>query len=314
MTSTSSTRHPTDKDQMSPHPVKIAYVTDRGFLRPTLVSIWSLLTHLGAPAELHVWGDGLRPRDWDAVRRVAGHPDVTLHTRALDAAHLGRAQTDMVHVSAAAMGRLFLPRHVTGTVLYIDGDTLITGDVAPVFDVDLQGGVAGVIRDFGVCHWLADPDAARATRSSRLARIQQLLGTQPQAGYFNTGVMLFDCDAIRRDPALLARIEDVQAASHHAQGDQDHLNQVLAGRVTHLGIGWNLSWGRMSRHRAYMRQLGLPAAEAGPRPARILHFHGPNKPWSVSRRDIWSGKGRAVWRYRRQLRRFAKAYPDLVPK
>ncbi|MFC0199932.1 glycosyltransferase family 8 protein [Paracoccus rhizosphaerae] len=300
---------------MSPHPVKIAYVTDRGFLRPTLVSLWSLLTHLGAPAELHVWGDGLGSQDWDAVDRVvAGHPDLTLHTRALNAAHLRQTRSAATHISAATMGRLLLPRNVSGRVLYIDGDTLVTGDVAPVFNVDLQDAAAGIVRDFGVCHWLADPGAAPADRGTRLPQIQHLLGEQPQSDYFNAGVMLLDCDAIRRDPALLARIEDVAAASAHVQGDQDHLNQVLAGRVTQLDIGWNLSWGRLSRHRAYLRKLGLPMTGAAPGPARILHYHGPRKPWRDPRRDIWSSKGRATWRYRRQLCRFAALYPDLVPE
>jgi len=63
---------------------QIAFVTDRGFLKPTLVAMWGVLRHLSVPGIIHFWGDGLRDEDWEAVHRVASkNPAVSLNCLAL---------------------------------------------------------------------------------------------------------------------------------------------------------------------------------------------------------------------------------------
>ena len=293
---------------------KIVYVTDSGFLKPTLVSIWSLLDTIRGQAELHVWGHGLSARDWDAVRRVAAvNPAVVLHRRDLDDEAMKDAHGPKDYISAATMGRLFIPRHLGGPVLYIDGDTLVTGDVGPLFDLDLGRHYAAVIRDYTLIHWLADDGVAPDERGARLPEVAGLMGGTPSADYFNAGIMMFNCDAIRSDPDLLAAVEDVARASAHSHGDQDHLNALFAGHVLQLDIGWNLSWGRRRRHLRLLSRLGVTDFGALPRPSAIIHYHGPHKPWRRARRDVWSSRGRATWHYRRRLARFARSFPDLLP-
>lgn len=50
---------------------QVVLVTDKGFLKPTLFTLWSLLRHLTVPAIVHFWGDNLTERDWVEVRLVA---------------------------------------------------------------------------------------------------------------------------------------------------------------------------------------------------------------------------------------------------
>jgi lipopolysaccharide biosynthesis glycosyltransferase len=299
---------------MPAHKVKVVYVTDSGFIRPTLVSIWSLLDTLKSPAELHVWGHGLTIEDWTNIERVAGTSAmVSLVTRNLDDGHLVDAYGPKDYISAATMGRLFIPRYLDGYVLYIDGDTLVVDDVAPIFGADLGDAYAGVIRDFTLLHWLADESAAPHERDARLREIANLMHPVPSSSYFNAGIMLFNCDAIRNAPLILSKVEDVALASSFSHGDQDHLNAIFAGNIKHLDICWNLSWGRSKRHRSYFRKLGVEEHSALAGPPRIIHYHGPDKPWRKNRRDFWSNKGRATLGYRRRLSRFATRFPDLVP-
>lgn len=298
-----------------PRTVKVAYVTDRGFLRPTLVSVWSLLQHLKGPAELHVWGDGLQAADWADVEKVAAaNPRVALHCKDIGSGYLDGAHGPQSYISAATMGRLFIPRLIDGHVLYIDGDTLVTGDVSELFRLDLGRAYAGVVRDYTVAHWLSDRDGRSGLREERLSEIRQLMDPAPAQDYFNAGVLLLNCDALRAEPALLERVADVVAASACSHGDQDHLNALFRGNVVQLDLRWNASWGRIRKHRAHLSRNGTPATGALPgRGSVILHYHGPEKPWRVTGWDIWSSRGRATMIYKRALRRFLRKHPDLRP-
>lgn len=295
------------------HPAKIAYVADRDFLRPTLVSIWSLLRHIRRPAELHVWGAGLNEADWQDVRNVAaGHPQVRLICKDISSGYLEQAHGPTSYISGATMGRLLLPRSIDGYVLYIDGDTLITHDVGPLFDIDLGEAFAGVVRDYSVAHWLTLPAGQSAERDARLAEIRGLMAPAPISDYFNAGVLLLNCDALRARPDLLERVEDVVAASACSHGDQDHLNGLFRNNVVQLPLGWNASWGRIGRHLRFLAQSGVPKDGLNGKP-HILHYHGPQKPWRKPRWDIWSSRGRATLHYRRALRAFLRQHPGLAP-
>ncbi|MBZ4690017.1 MAG: lipopolysaccharide 3-alpha-galactosyltransferase [Cereibacter sp.] len=298
----------------TPRPVKVVYITDQGFLRPTLVSVWSLLRHLRGPAELHVWGVGLAPQDWRNVERVAAvNPAAELICKDIGAGYLEKAHGPKAYISATTMGRLFIPRLIEGYALYIDGDTLVVGDVSVLFEVDLGENYAGVIRDYSVSHWLADPSAAPGERERRLAEVSRIMQPALASDYFNAGVLLLNCDAIRARPELMTRMEDVVVASACDHGDQDHLNSLFDGRVTHLDLAWNASWGRLRKPRDYLLKAGSPQHGLLPGAPVIVHYHGPNKPWRDWRWDIWSSRGKATLGYRRALRKFVRTFPDLRP-
>ncbi len=297
-----------------PCTVKIAYVTDRDFLKPTLLSAWSLLQHLRGSAELHIWGDGLKPEDWADVEAVAaGHPGVTLFCKDIGSGYLEGAHGPTTYISAATMGRLFIPRRIDGYVLYIDGDTLVTGDVGKLFQVDLGDTYAGVVRDYHITQWLSEPEKTTAERDARLAEIRQFMGPARVEDYFNAGILLLNCDALRADPALMARMEDVTAASACTHGDQDHLNALFGTHVMQLDPAWNASWARIRRHRGLLTRSRLPTEGEKPDSPVILHYHGPKKPWRDRRWDVWSSRGRATLIYRRALHRFVRQHPHLKP-
>lgn len=297
-----------------PRTVKVVYVTDRDFLRPTLVSIWSLLQHLGGRAELHLWGVGFDAQDWaDAESVVAENDHVTLMCRDIGSGDLDGAHGPKDYISAATMGRLLIPRLIDGYVLYIDGDTLVTGDVGRLFAADLGSAYAGVVRDYHVSHWLAEADADSAERDRRLAEIRQFMKPAPAGDYFNAGVLLLNCDALRAQRELLSRIEDVAAASACTHGDQDHLNALFRNNVVQLDLTWNASWGRVRRHRNLLARSGLPTRGLMPGRPAILHYHGPQKPWRNRRWDVWSSRGRATLVYQSALQKFLRKHPHLKP-
>lgn len=288
---------------------RIVLVTDRGMFGPTLFTAWTLLRRLRGPGELHFWGDGLDPSDWGVVRAIGnGNPAVTLHCLPLSAQDMAGSKGFRDHISAAAMGRLLIPSKLTGRVLYLDGDIRVTGDVSPLFSLDMQGKPIAAVRDYVVSKRCA---LGRDSHRRRLATVREQLQDVDFPRYFNSGVLLIDTDAVRADSALLAAMQDVVRASTYDLGDQDHLNAVFTGKVHLLNPCYNSSWQRTGDQRQFAGKLGGDAAELARLPDALVHFHGARKPWKARRLDLWSRRARAVWAFRRELSLFQARFPDL---
>lgn len=105
------------------------------------------------------------------------------------------------------MGRMFLPRLTEGRILYLDGDTLVIGDLTQAAKIDLLGRPLGAVRDYAVMNWLRIGKAAPLKRRSEV-----LDGGADLRGYVNLGVLLLDSDAIRATPGLSMEIEDMHAS------------------------------------------------------------------------------------------------------
>lgn len=187
--------------------------------------------------------------------------------------------------------RVHLPELLPGVarVLYLDCDVLALDDLRPLWEIDLAGAYAGAVTNV----W----EPWNAGHPERL-------GLDPR-DYFNSGVLLLDLEAIRRD-AVMERVLDYATTHELTWADQDALSVVLGPGHARLHPRWN----------AMNSVLMFPEAEAvfGPelvaearaRPG-LRHFEGPtvNKPWHLL----------CGWRDREAYRRHrrATAWPRYVP-
>ena len=167
----------------------------------------------------------------------------------------------------AACYRLLLAELLpdTARVLYLDADTVVLDDVQPLWELDLD-------------------DCCVAAATNPLyrhmeGRIVNELGLPDRRAYFNSGVLLFDLDLMRREGADR---ELVDWATAHRESvnwpDQDVLNAVLWRRRLPLHPRWNAVgglWDLPDRDLPWPRDV---VVEARLRPA-IAHFLGPFKPW-----------------------------------
>jgi lipopolysaccharide biosynthesis glycosyltransferase len=188
-------------------------------------------------------------------------------------------------------------------VLYLDGDIVIIGSIAPLWNIDLDGALLGATDIPG------SVDAVR-------------LGLPAETGYFNAGVLVIDLAQWRATGALQTVLDVIAENPERIRTvDQDALNACFHSRRKRLDYKWNVI-------RPFFREpLALPLSraeiEAVRRDVQIIHYNGASKPWSYfcdhPRKDEYDKYLRMTeWRDfvpadRTPLNRFRKITSVLLP-
>lgn len=264
--------------------------TDRNMAVPALYVATEAARRAGGAYDVHVFAEE-GELDQTHLGWMAGHGIAAM--RGLSFPRLHATGATAGRITPASLIRLVVPELLAGRyerLLYVDCDTEIRGDVAPLFGLDLKGRV------------LAAAPAARITpmTSPTVARQSEAhcraLGMTEPFRFFNNGVMLIDVarwnaervgeralDFIERNPAV-CRLPD-----------EDALNAVLDGRILDLSPIWNFRADMMLLPRC--EELAVPV---------ICHYDGPQKPWKRF------SKGRRLFALEaahRRYRRFLAATP-----
>ena len=234
-----------------------------------------MIEYASAPVTVHLLGDGLTSI---AVKRLSAAcrelADARLHyhdmTDRLASVRLRGGY------SRAVMGRMFLPQLAEGRVLYLDSDTITYEDISPLFEMDMGSAKVAAVRDYKV---LGTFRKGKPDGESVFADQIDLMKPQPVFMYFNSGVVLMDCSAVKRDADSVFRMADVSAASGLRLTDQDLLNSTFKNQVHFLDHSWNCMWGQSRRMAGIARDTLPDCPDRHPLPAKIVHFIGARKPW-----------------------------------
>lgn len=149
-------------------------------------------------------------------------------------------------------------------VLYLDPDTLVINPLRPLWETDLDGHL------FAACAHTGKTELVSSVNRVRL---------NVDHDYFNSGVLLMDLAACRREIEPQALFEFVRDhANTLLLPDQDLLNSLYGSRVLPLDdVRWNydardyLGYQLLSGGRADLDWVMAHTA--------ILHFCGKAKPW-----------------------------------
>jgi lipopolysaccharide biosynthesis glycosyltransferase len=164
--------------------------------------------------------------------------------------------------------RIFLPELLPDLdrVLYLDGDIIVLDSLGPLWETPFDGNYLGAVSNVFEQH-----DSHRPAS----------LGLPETQHYFNSGVLLMNLDAMRRDGCTA---ELVAYATKNAEllawPEQDALNVLLGDRRLALHPRWNLMNSILLFPWA-ADILGAEAVEEARRNPAVRHFEGPsvNKPW-----------------------------------
>lgn len=201
---------------------------------------------------------GIVPEAWERLRaRLAScPPNVTLERLPLDLARFRDMSRDFGH-SHMAYARLMLPEMMTEErIVYADSDFVFQKDVSTLARVDLAGHVVG-----------ACPDLLIQTMG-RGGYDCDALGLDPDAAYFNSGLMVMDLKRwrdLRVSETAIAHLEKHGASWPY--WDQGALNVTLYERWQPVETSWNYP------------SLCLSDGGNTSGDGLNVHFVGPRKPW-----------------------------------
>ncbi|MCB9964403.1 MAG: hypothetical protein H6855_01880 [Rhodospirillales bacterium] len=238
------------------------YVTNKGFLVPTLVSAWQVHQRHAALTDLFIFLVECDPALRE--RLEASFPQFRF-IEVPGQEYIPAPEVYFVknHVPVSTLARLVTEPLLPETyerVLYLDGDTQITGDMTPLLTCEVPEGkiAAGSGGYWLVRHPLSNPGVSNY--------FQYLKQDDPRE-YFNTGVMA----ATRQTWGEVSRaaLSFFMKSAHPdmLNHDQSALNAVCVGKRLHLPPAYNF-------HRKYA-ELYLGKSYV----PKIVHFTGMHKPW-----------------------------------
>ena len=183
-------------------------------------------------------------------------------------------------------------------ILYIDADTIITEDLSELYNTDITNYYVAGVRDY----WAItnNPD------------YQSIIGIKSMDQYINSGVLLMNLDAMRKD-----NVEDKfnqYIDKNHCSGkhigkfhDQDVINYVCHDKILHIPLKYNAmhaclydyycvevhKWD-ISLFNNIKDFYGKKEWEEAVKSPTIIHFLGGHRPWRTPKKlpasSVW-------WKY-----------------
>lgn len=168
---------------------------------------------------------------------------------------------DETHFTIATYYRLFfhmmLPPEVE-KLLYIDSDTIVLGDLATLFNIDIGTAPIGAV-----------PDS--------YPQIRYDLGMSKREDYFNAGVLLINIPTWKLHKVTENAIDFIAKFPEKIKYvDQDALNATLINKWYRLDKKYNLTWFDVS--------LQVPKNELV-KDKVIIHYTTAQKPWNCLTRN-----------------------------
>ena len=251
--------------------VQIALATDANYFQPTIVAMLSAIESTRALVRVHFIDFGLGEQGRQIVARAVGlhgHADLVYHEGTAEM-QVGAKQDS--YITPVAMARLHLPKLAQGKVLWLDSDVLVHGDIGELFDIDIGDALIAAVRDFGALNGMSKPEQ----KVGLLNHMNQAVGPLPYQNYINSGVVLFNGDAMAAEPGFVEAL----ASQVRQERDQPTINYHCRGRVAFLNPSWNVMAGLHHKY-AGIQEAHLPPQEHfAASPANITHYVSLLKPW-----------------------------------
>ena len=284
--------------------MKLVYGINSRYLFPVCVSIWSVWKNASRPVDITIFEDGISPSDFDVLKRLE-NTCKGLGSINVVPFHLGQFK-DYYKITttkfpAIILLPLILPNQFNGRVVFIDADTLVLSDIWKLLETDLQEKPLGACTDIGhIDRFLKfiSPKTIELFRFrnknviawKRMRELERILtlGYIPGENYFNAGVLVMDCDRIRKMPNF-KDLSSFEGLIPHLRfyPDQDRLNEFFANNWSQIHCKWNspAKLKKYTRHgkdsvRFASDDFKQQIQEAYQNPM-IWHFMGRKKPWNT---------------------------------
>ena len=239
-------------------PIEIFYACDESFLKYTVVSLHSMIKNADKKRSynVHILCTGFCDEK-KALLKSEGNEAFTVTFDDVTP-YLGALTKDLPirdYYSKSTYFRLFISDMYPeiDKAIYIDGDTIVNGDISELFDTDIS------LYDAAACH-----EQAMVQEDVYGTYAEECLGINRHS-YFNAGVLLLNCKRFRENNMLKRFGELLETYDCRVTQDEDYLNIMFKDRVLFLPQYWNSEvFGRI---------------EYSEEESRIIHYIMVSKPW-----------------------------------
>lgn len=247
--------------------IRLLFALDANYLPQLRVLLTSIaVNNPGERFELYVMHSGLpesgleRLAEWSAKRGWAFSP-VTVDEALFEGAPVTSTYPQEMYYRLLA-GRL-LPENVD-RVLYLDPDILVINPLRALWETDLRGNMFA---------------AAAHTGKTELANNVNRLRLGTDHDYYNSGVLLMDLAACRREISTGELFDFVREHRRElVMPDQDLLNAMYGDSVLPVDDAvWNYDARNYNNY--MLRSSGEQNSRWVMQNTSILHFCGKAKPW-----------------------------------
>ncbi|MDR2901955.1 MAG: glycosyltransferase family 8 protein [Lactobacillales bacterium] len=187
------------------------------------------------------------------------------------------------HFTVAAFYRLFVRQIFKSysKVLYLDIDTIVLDDLSKLYEENIEGYVAGAIKDYGVYAKLKSNKYEKIDYFTSRLGLKDIFNT-----YFQSAVMLFNIKMISNE--LTDNMLKAAQKEKYIYVDQDILNIFLQGKIKFLNSKWNVNTNEGTKkglmpllpNGYYEKWL---ADRANP---SLIHYSSFLKPWKAPGSDL----------------------------
>ena len=283
-----------------PEAIPVVFIADSLYLRYTRVAIQSIIAHASPKRyyDIIILHDGNITSD--DIKRTQQNIPGNISIRFFDATYY----MEGYHFDQFWHTRLNLMPYLKGFIpfilptyekaIFLDGDLIVQQDLANLYDIKLEGNLVAAIPDLVVSY--VDRPLWQNKRKYCLEQGHM----KDVHHYFNSGVLLLDLEAIRRDNSFLPRFIEQSQFSHpdRSNHDQDSLNFILEGKTKLLPTTYNFQMALFMPHyyKVLPEKLQSQLSENYQR-VFVIHFDGDlPKPWKSYPTDTAS---QTWWNYAR---------------
>jgi lipopolysaccharide biosynthesis glycosyltransferase/1-acyl-sn-glycerol-3-phosphate acyltransferase len=212
--------------------VEIFYACDEKFLKYTEVSLHSMMKNASGERNyhVHILHTGISE---DSEKRVMAKATDSFKITFDDVTGELETLSDRLplrdYYSNSTYFRLFIADMYPelDKAIYIDGDTVVNGDISELFDTDVTK------YDVAACR-----EQAIVQEDVYGTYVEKCLGLDRNA-YFNAGVLLLNCKRFRGNKMLERFSELLEIYNCRVTQDEDYLNIMFKDHVLFLPQCWN---------------------------------------------------------------------------
>ena len=253
--------------------VHIAFITDENYAMPTSVALTSLNHNRDKSTDytIHILENNVSE---DSKSKFLSFNDENFKINIVPVdvdekfSKLTKKDGDL-HVSPSAVIKLRLPEILNnvGKVLYLDGDVIIQDDLLDLYNTDIKGYYAAVVKDI---------ISERNPRHLKNMNIKNLY-------YFNSGMMLLNLTKCRSDKMTKKLLDYREKGKNHFM-DQDTLNYVFDERVKYVSYKYNYlnkfhDWWGGERLSIFYGEVIPKEKIKSFKSAVVIHLGSHEKPW-----------------------------------